>query len=492
MQRRRQRWRVGRGDRFGGVIGAVACSAVLVAASCSHSVVDGQVGAMLWDPYRVGGLAATDGPSGPRADAPALTGTVSNTDGGDVDRLALLAVDDIEDFWRHNYSESLQGSFRPVSELLSYDSNDPSSPSVCGEESYQLVNAEYCPPEDVVAWDRGVLFPEAEKFFGPMGVTGVLAHEYGHAVQRMAHLVTEETPTLVKEQQADCFSGVYLRWVAEGHSPRFTLSTGDGLNQVLAGGIVLRDPIYTPENDIQAHGSALDRIGAFQIGFDNGAEGCAGIDVNEINQRHVDLPVSLEFDSEGNIQPSQVPIDNNTLSTLMELLGRIFTPAHPPQLAFSPANCPDAHASQAAAYCPATNTISVDLPALQQMGTLADKEQLRLPQGDNTAISVVTSRYVLALQQERGLALDSAVTAQRTACLTGVAQRTMAEPTTPPSGNTLTLTAGDLDEAVAGLLTNGLVASDVNGSAVPAGFTRILAFRSGLAGDANLCYQRFS
>jgi hypothetical protein len=27
---------------------------------------------------------------------------------------------------------------------------------------------------------------------------------------------------------------------------------------------------------------------------------------------------------------------------------------------------------------------------------------------------------------------------------------------------------------------------------VPAGFTRILAFRSGLAGDANLCYQRFS
>jgi hypothetical protein len=55
----------------------------------------------------------------------------------------------------------------------------------------------------------------------------------------------------------------------------------------------------------------------------------------------------------------------------------------------------------------------------------------------------------------------------------------------------LTLTAGDLDEAVAGLLTNGLVASNVNGETVPAGFTRIVAFRSGLGGNQDLCYERF-
>ena len=62
----------------------------------------------------------------------------------------------------------------------------------------------------------------------------VLAHEYGHSVQHQAGLVDDDTPTLVGEQQADCLAGVYMRWVAEGNSPRFTLSTGDGLNNLLA------------------------------------------------------------------------------------------------------------------------------------------------------------------------------------------------------------------------------------------------------------------
>ena len=34
-----------------------------------------------------------------------------------------------------------------------------------------------------------------------------------------------------------------MRWVAEGNSPRFTLSTGEGLNNVLAAVIAFRDPL---------------------------------------------------------------------------------------------------------------------------------------------------------------------------------------------------------------------------------------------------------
>jgi hypothetical protein len=45
------------------------------------------------------------------------------------------------------------------------------------------------------------------------------------------------------------------------------------------------------------------------------------------------------------------------------------------------------------------------------------------------------------------------------------------------------LTAGDLDGAVSGLLTKHPVAGDADGTSVPAGFTRIAAFRSGVAGD---------
>ena len=48
--------------------------------------------------------------------------------------------------------------------------------------------------------------------------------------------------------------------------------------------------------------------------------------------------------------------------------------------------------------------------------------------------------------------------------------------------------------SVAGLLSNGRVASDVDGVTVPAGFTRIVAFRSGLRddGDGGICYRRFT
>ena len=128
---------------------------------------------------------------------------------------------------------------------------------------------------------------------------------------------------------------------------------------------------------------------------------------------------------------------------------------------------------------------------LAEIGAQAGTEEGVLVQGDNTAISVLTSRYVLALQHQRQARLDTAATALRTACLTGVAQRRMAEPMTLSSGPGLTLAGGDLDEAVTGLLMNGIVASDANDDTVPAGFTRILAFRSGLHGDVDGCFGRF-
>ncbi len=128
---------------------------------------------------------------------------------------------------------------------------------------------------------------------------------------------------------------------------------------------------------------------------------------------------------------------------------------------------------------------------MQEMAQVAGEKQHRLPQGDDTALSVVMSRYVLALQRERGLALDNAWTALRTACLTGVAHRQLAEPIEVPSQHKLILTAGDVDEAVSGLLINRLAASDVNGVSVPAGFTRITAFREGLAGNTERCFQRW-
>jgi len=465
----------------------------LLLAGCA-GVVQGHAVSPLYDPFRVAGLPAEDGPSGVKDGAPDPEGDVKDTDNGDLDKLALLSVNDVADYWQQNYGESLDGTFTPIENLLSYDSDDPSSPTVCGQDLYQEPNAFFCPSKDLMAWDRGVLVPIGQQFFGDVSIAALLGHEYGHAVQHMADIVDDSTPTIVSEQQADCFAGGYIRWVAEGQSPRFTLSTGDGLNHVLAAAITLRDPIIEPGEGAmleEGHGTALDRVSAFQMGFAGSPADCAKIDLDEIQQRRGDLPMQLPRDDGGEVQSGDLTLDEGTLSTLMEVLGEIFKPGEAPTLSMNAEDCDDAKPSPPASYCPSTNTISVDLSAMQELGAAASERNKVLIQGDNTALSVLTSRYALAVQHEKGDPLDTAAAALRTACLTGFAQAAMSTPIELPSGGNLTLTAGDLDEAVAGLLTNGLAASNANGDTVPAGFTRIVAFRSGLAGDQDLCYQRF-
>ena len=309
----------------------------------------------------------------------------------------------------------------------------------------------------------------------------------------MARLNKKGTPTLVSEQQADCLAGVYMRWVAEGNSPRFTLSTGDGLNNLLASMISFRDPLmseleYSGEDE---HGSAFERVSAFQFGFTDGASSCAAIDLKEIGQRRGDLPVMLPADQTG-----EWPVTEESVRAIVEAMGTLFSPADPPQLSFdasSASDCPDARPSPPASFCPATNTIVVDLPELELMGAQSEGENgIGVLSGDNTAYSVLVSRYMQAIQHERGgLVLDNAEAALRTACLTGVATTKMTQKVTTSDGNTIALTAGDVDEAVSGILTNGLVASDVNGESVPSGFSRIDAFRVGVLGDEERCFKRF-
>lgn len=477
-------------------LSAVISVFALVLAGCSSNVTQGEAKSPVYDPFRAGGLPAEDGPSGVRDGAPAPEGDVQNTDNGDIDKLSLLAVNDIAEFWEKNYSEDLQGTFTPIKKFLSWDSDDPSSPTACGNKTYGLQNAFFCPSKKLMAWDRGELVPTGKKYFGDAAVAALFAHEYGHAVQGMANIVDDNTPTIVSEQQADCFSGTYIRWVAEGQSPRFKLSTGNGLNNVLAAIITLRDPVLGEQEQQQTadqeHGSALDRISAFQIGFNGGAAECAKIDSAEIKQRRGDLPQALPEDTNGDVQGGDIDITEDVLTQLMDTLNAVYKLNDPPKLSFDQPTCNDAKPAGPAFYCPSSNTIFADVSALADLGKPADIKDKMLVKGDDTALSAFTSRYALAAQHEKGEKLDTPAAALRTACLTGWAQAAMAEPVTLSDGKTgLQLSAGDLDEATAGLLTSGFVASNVNAETVPSGFTRIVAFRSGLGGDENLCYERF-
>lgn len=469
---------------------ALAAVAVLLP-GCSTAIVGSPVSEFS-DPFKVGGMAATDGPTGLRPDPKAEAREVLDSDGGEVDTLAGQSVSDLEEFWKFTYPDYFDGELTPVEALVSWDS-DSYDGEFCGETTEGLVNAGFCEEDNAIGWDRGVLLPSLRAANGDMAITMVLAHEYGHAIQKMATMNPRGVPALVAEQQADCLAGVYLRWVAEGKSPRFTLSTGEGLNNLLAAMISFRDPLLSGNEQYQdgdEHGSAFERISAFQFGFTEGTAACAAINIQEIKQRRGDLPVELPSDQSG-----ELPVTEASVKQIVDAMNILFAPKSPPQLTFdagAAAKCPDARPSPPASYCPATNTIAVDLPELQRMGATTEGIDGAPLQGDNTAYSMVVSRYMLAVQHERGgLALDTAEAGLRTACLTGVATRKLSTQITTPDGNTVALTAGDIDEAVAGLLTNGLVAGDVNGESVPAGFSRIDAFRVGVLGDVDRCLKRF-
>ncbi|MET0455280.1 MAG: neutral zinc metallopeptidase [Mycobacterium sp.] len=467
-------------------VSVVAITALLLT-SCATTL-QGNAVSVFNDPFRVAGLPAVDGPTGLRDDAAEPSRDVDNTDGSRIDELARSSVSDIEEFWSQAFGEAFDDEFTPIDALISWDSTRYDDAEFCGGDTIGLVNAGYCYDENTIGWDRGELLPSLREANGDMAVTMVLAHEYGHSVQFQSQGRSLGMPVLVREQQADCLAGVYMRWVAEGKSSRFTLSTGDGLNSLLAAMIAFRDPVLMEgdyEPGANEHGSAFERVSAFQFGFTDGAGSCAAIDLKEINQRRGDLPVLLPEDETG-----ELPVTEDSVRSIVEAMDAVFQPAETPEVGFDAADCPDARSGGAASYCPGTNTIIVDLPALQELGT--QSVDGGVVTGDNTAYSVVVSRFTQALQKERGgLALDTAKAALRTACLTGVATTKMTDEISTPSGTTIKLTAGDVDEAVSGLLVNGLVASDVNGDSVPSGFSRIDAFRVGVLGDEDRCFGRF-
>ncbi len=465
---------------------ALATAAALLA-GCG-STVDGRPVSIYDNPFTVAGLAATDGPSGPRADAPPSPLTARGADGSTSDVLATGALTDIADFWRTEYRHLFAGDFRPVTDLFSWDPDVPAddASTFCGESTHGVVNAGYCTLDGSIGWDRATLLPDLVDVFGPMAVVMVMAHEYGHAVQHESGLAGDDDPTLVLEQQADCFAGAYMRHVAAGDSARFTLNTSDGLNSVMAAMVAVRDT--DPGDPESVHGTAFERITAFQIGFTDGARACTAIDETEVDERRAQLP--QQFTSLDDI--GELPVTERSVGLVVDSLQSLFALAEKPQLVFTGADteCRDADPTDPVSYCPASDTIGVSLPELAERGTPQDDGQESLStdvHGDFGAYVLVASRFTLAVQRALGLSLTDPKTALRAACLSGA----WTAATAVGQAGELSLSPGDLDEAVSGLLTDGLMASDVNGVTVPSGFARVDAFRSGVLGGRDACTNRY-
>ncbi len=471
---------------------AILLSAGVLLVSCT-SEVSGSAVSIYEDPFRVAGLPTTAGPSGPRPEAPPSTLTAENGDGGDVDELAIDAVDDIQTYWKAEYPQTFKGQFEPVDKLVSWDAKASKSSAIefCDFKTSGVVNAAYCFDDNTIGWDRRVLLPAMVDSFGPMAVVMVLAHEYGHAIQHQSGIVSKGDPGIVAEQQADCFAGAFIRHVAEGDAAHFTLNTSDGLNSVLAAAVSIRDS--DPNDPESIHGSAFERVTAVQIGFTDGPPACMKIDEKEIESRRADLPQTFQSPDD----TGELPVTEDTLTEFMKALGLILPLPEAPtvELGGSDTGCSDARTTEPVSYCPSTNTIGTDVDALANRGTPTMEPDSGLQvtvTGDYNAYIVFASRYTLAVQKNAGESLTEAKTALRAACLSGVVTAVLGSPDMNPAAGDFSLSPGDLDEAVSGLLTDGLAASDVNGKTVPSGFSRVDAFRSGVLGGEQACNGRYS
>ncbi|WP_054813311.1 hypothetical protein [Nocardia arizonensis] len=476
--------------RLGVVAVLAAVGAALSGCDAVTTVTDDTAIADTDNPWELAGAASTSGTSGPRsgvADAPI---TAENGDGGAIDRLALNAVADIEAYWKTEYGKTFPGTLKPVDRFISWDATAPRARSVqfCRSDTYHVVNAAYCSVDHTIGWDRGVLLPEVEEKFGAMAVVMVLAHEYGHAIQGQAEIAGFLTPVLVQEQQADCLAGVFLRHVAEGNAPHFTMNMTDGLDGVLGATVAIRDT--DPSDPKNVHGSAFERVTAVQLGYTDGAAACKKIDRKEIKNRRGTLPTTFETEDE---EQNQLPVDVTSLTSVSQALAKAFPVKQPPRFDYSGVvkNCSTVTSTKPVSYCPSTNTVGTDVPGLARRAKAASGEEEILSAtvaGDYNAFVVFVSRYMLAVQRDRGLTLTGAATAGlRTACLSGAFTTKLSEPTSDPR-----LSAKDLDEAVSGLLSDGLAAADVDGKIAVGGYQRLEAFRTGVLDGERTCLTKFS
>ena len=479
--------------RWGAVVMLV--TAGLLVAGCAGQEVSGSAqptGDI--DPGNVAGLPVTTGASGLKPGVATANLTVQNGDGGAMDKLAVDSLSDIFQFWSTAMPQDFGKQFTPVKKLVSYESNGPNVKVCGGEDSQGVENAFYCPVDDSVSWDRGTLLPMLNQAFGPIAVATVFAHEMGHAVQFRLGSVNQATPTIVKEQQADCYAGAFMRWVAEGNAPHLQLSTGPGLNAILATMIFIRDPVGSVSADTQAHGDAFDRVTAFQFGFASGPVRCNKINYKEVQDRITELGFTDTSKSDNN----NVPVDDQTVQLLQQSLDAAFkaNTKTPPKITSGGGSCTSGTSTPPTSFCPSDDTINIDVGALNKIAQLPANDTLGVngtSLGDFAAFAEIASRYALAVQKALGISTTDANAGLRTACLTGawagVARHRFAD----GPQQQLLIGPGDLDEAVAELLgAHSLIAADANGSQVPAGFARVESFQIGFLQGSNACTTKFS
>jgi predicted metalloprotease len=389
-----------------------------------------------------------------------------------------LAVGDLQDYWTDELPVLYGVTYRriPASKIIPYTSTSRIPRCGPGPVRYKDVaqNAFYCNAGKFVAYDDENLFPQLDREFGDFTIALTLAHEWGHAVQDQAGL---SGPTIALEQQADCFAGAWVRHVGDGASTRLSLREGN-LDTGLAGFLTFRDPPGSDPTADGAHGSAFDRVSAFQEGYDNGPERCADFEDNPPELTDIPFTDQSDFDRGGDLPYRDIipataeDLDAYWSSLLSDYQSVEHISAFDPNRALPVCNgekLPRSQAVNGIAYCGETRTIAYDrrlLPDVYQRS------------GDFGVAVVLAAEWAVAMQQDQDVSGDPKSLELQQSCFTGSWAGDVVRGGHNPNGDGLTLSAGDLDEGIQSFLIFRDTDKITAGTGATA-FENVDAFRAG-------------
>jgi predicted metalloprotease len=435
----------------------------------------------------------------------------------DYDAFLAVALTDIDQWWSRAYPEVYGEPFVPLEGgvFAGYPERGTALPG-CGEpttdyEDMSLFVAFYCQFGDFMIYDddnQDVLAPLAAEF-GPAVMGIVLAHEFGHAIQARIGALDESYSTIVTEQQADCFAGAWTGQAYRGESELLRLGDAD-VRAGLIAMLEVRDPVGTNQFVPGGHGSAFDRVGAFQVGFLDGPARCAEL---------LDEPLTLvpnQFQGEADaLLEGNAPYDCEDLRDLgfSEEFIAACTPAPEfladdlndfwataastsfPQLSILPTDdlgrfdCPSpTRLADEVVVCPSTRTVAYDEPAVLDLyGDFGD--------------FTLGYFYGIAWAEMAQVDLDSDLSGEDRAllndCFTGAWVRDItpdAGGRTPRGQDTdgdglqdtgISSSPGDLDEAIQMAIIEGDNGANVD--VVGTAFEKIAAIRIGALGGLAAC-----
>jgi predicted metalloprotease len=413
----------------------------------------------------------------------------------EYDEFLNAVLNDVQLWWSEQYPALYGEPFVPLRGGVYAAYPDRSDPIPgCGpddETTYEQITefaAFYCPDGDFMVYDDGddgSLVELAEEH-GPTALGVVMAHEYGHAIQARAGELTRDVATIVTEQQADCFAGAWVARAASGESELVQLNDDDVRVGLLAM-IRVRDPIGVDQFTEGGHGSAFDRVGAFQVGFTEGVQRCTEL----IDDPLPLVPNVLRPDNNpgGNAEfgYAEDQIVGLIASDLNDFWPQTLAPleAELPALEVVPVestddiDCDDPTGDMVigASYCPTTSEVFFNEPFAREL-----YEQF----GDFVVGFVLGEAWSEAAQQALGSRLEGEDRALLSDCLTGAwAADLIPDARGRTARNNARIEAGDLDEAIQTAIVVGDRSS--NDDVVGSGFEKIASFREGVLDGISAC-----